>query len=43
MSKGRGALRIGPDVNYARRQQHRRLSRAGRLGLTSAAATVLGC
>jgi hypothetical protein len=29
-------------VNYARRQQYRRVSRAGRLGLTSTAAAVLG-
>jgi hypothetical protein len=29
-------------VNQARRQQHRRLSRAGRLGLTGTAAPVLG-
>ena len=29
-------------MNYARRQQHRRLSRAGKAGLGSAAATLLG-
>jgi hypothetical protein len=29
-------------VNHARRQQGRRLSRAGRLGLTGTAAAVLG-
>jgi hypothetical protein len=34
--------RRGRQRNYARRQQYRRLSRAGRLGLTSLAATALG-
>ena len=41
MIRGPGALRSG-GVNYARRQHSRRLLRAARLGLTSAAAGGLG-
>lgn len=41
MVRGRGALGLGGGVNYVRRQQHRRLLHAGRLGVASAMLTVL--
>jgi hypothetical protein len=41
-SGARGGSRSGGGLNYARRHQYRRLFRAGRLGLASAAAALLG-